>query len=55
MSDFLDDIFLLVLGGFSIWFAVMSWVIIASMHRKKRGTGSTDTEAGVNKEIKTDD
>lgn len=51
---FIDDVYLLVLGGFSVWFVVMLWVILASIRRTDSGIDISDIEDIATVDVKRD-
>ena len=51
MVVFIDDVYFLVLGNFSVWFVVILWVIIAAMMHSDRGIKSTDIEDAATEDI----
>ncbi len=52
MVDFIDDVYLLVLGGFSVWFLVILWIIVSWMRRINSGSDSSQTELAATKDVK---
>ena len=51
---FIDDVYLLVHGGLSVWFVVMLWVILASIRHTDSGIDISDIEDIATVDVKRD-